>query len=97
MPSITYVLYENPFRVRKIIAGVMAAGALAGALQYTFHETAVAIEATAEVVHAADDLRNAIDEFGQDDPHRDTAESALAGEGRDPEIRATRIEAHPKP
>lgn len=97
VPYISYVLYENPLRVRKIIAGVMAAGALAGALQYTFDATAGAIDGAAEVVHAANDLRNAIDQFGRDDPNRGIAESALAGEGRDPEIKLIRIEAHHKP
>lgn len=97
VPCINHVLYENPLRVRKIIAGVMAAGAMAGALQYTFHETAGAIEGAAEVVHAANDLRTEIDRFGQDDPNEDTAERALAGEGREPEIKLIRIEAHHQP
>ncbi|HET6746041.1 MAG TPA: hypothetical protein VFH90_09380, partial [Candidatus Limnocylindria bacterium] len=44
VPFISYVLYENPGQIRKIVAGVLAAGAIAGSLQYTFHEVAVAIE-----------------------------------------------------
>jgi hypothetical protein len=96
VPFISYVLYENPGKIRKIVAGVLAAGALAGSLQYTFHEVAVAIEGAEEVVHAADSLRDAIEDFGHDDPHRGAARSALAGEGTDPGIKVTRIEAHHK-
>jgi hypothetical protein len=89
-------LYENPFRIRKIIAGVLAAGAIAAALQHTFHEVALAIQGVEDVVHAADSLVEAIEEFGQDDPHRDAAGSALTGEGSDPEIKLIRIEAQNK-
>src|SRR3954451_21355321 len=49
VPAISYVLYENPGKIRKVVVGVMAAGALAGALHQTFHETAVAIEGVEEV------------------------------------------------
>jgi hypothetical protein len=96
VPYINYVLYENPFRIRKIIAGVLAAGAIAAALQHTFHEVALAIQGVEDVVHAADSLVEAIEEFGQDDPHRDAAGSALTGEGSDPEIKLIRIEAQNK-
>jgi hypothetical protein len=97
VPYINSVVYVNPASIRKIVAGVLAAGAIAGALQATFHQTSLAIEGLEEVVRAADGLVDAIEEFGRDDPRRDAARSALAGEGSDPEIKCTRIQADTRP
>src|SRR3954447_17979323 len=73
VPYINYALYENPLKIRRIVAGFMATAAIAGAVQYTFHETALAIEAAEEVVRAVDHLRDAIEEFGRDDPNHEAA------------------------
>jgi|Tabmets5t2r1_1033131.scaffolds.fasta_scaffold51738_1 hypothetical protein len=93
VPYINYALYQNPLKIRRIVAGIMATAAIAGAVQYTFHQTALAIEGAEEVVHAVDQLREAIEEFGRDDPDDEAAKGALEGQGSDPEIKVTRIEA----
>ena len=90
-PRVEYVLYENPGKVRKIVAGFAAAAALATATAQTLNASADAIRAADRVVVAAQQMEQDIARLGADDHDAESSRVILSGQGQDPEIRVVRI------
>ena len=90
-PRVEYVLYENPGKVHKIVAGFAAAAALATATAQTLNASADAIRAADRVEVAAQQMEQDIARLGADDHDAESSRVILSGQGQDPEIRVVRI------
>ena len=94
-PYVAYVLYENPFRVKKVIAGLVAATALMTATGAALEAGADVIRDAGDVIEAVHHVREQVQHFSTEDPQRVVAQAILDGEGHDPRIRIVAISGRP--